>query len=539
MSLRDYRFKLFASTAIGALREDPLQFSAQISRRFVPSRIRDGFAGVAERLPFASMRNAAGLLSDRPDLFETESAASVHASARMLWNQGDIDGALSQLPADHSLRTRLSDEWALLSKETRLRISTHSRIKATQTSDSGLDVLHVLTNSLPFTQSGYTVRSHRLLKAQHAAGLRLEALTRIGYPVTIGNLKVPDQSIVHGIAYRRILPASLARMPRERVAQYACAIAESAYRRPPSVLHTTTDYRNGLAVEAAAQTLGIPWVYEMRGQLEKSWVARQDPQHRSSAESSPRFHAWRRLETSLAARADAVVVLSDIQREELVARGIEADKIRILPNAFDWPNDVARISRTEARGLLGLPEADVWVGSVSALVDYEGFDTIFHAVRLLRKQGIDARAAVVGDGVSRPRLVALARELGISEYVIMPGRVSVTESHVWYQALDLFVVPRRDTPVCRVITPLKPLEALACSTPVFVSDLPALQLAPSHEAGLALAPDAPEEWERAIAATMPGSSGYIRMAKAAAALASTQSWKANAERSIVMYREIS
>lgn len=542
MKLRDLRIQLFLHAALRSLQEDSQQFTAQVSRRFMPTKMREKIASIAQHLPESAIRNTGAILADRPDLLSTQSNASLQTHARELWNRGDIDAALATLNPQSPLFTRLADEWALIADSTPLALEPFA-IEPPQPQcshrTSQLDVLHVLTNSLPYTQSGYTIRSHRLLSAQQSAGINLEAVTRIGYPVTIGNLKVPDVSTVDAVTYRRLLPTSLERMPRARTIQHASLLTSLALELKPTVLHTTTDYRNGLATEATAHYLDIPWVYEMRGQLEKSWVARQDPEYRQAAATSKRFFAWQSTETRLAQSADAVVVLSEIQRDELIARGVDSEKIKIMPNAFDWPEGVERISRVEARGLLGLPEADVWIGSISALVDYEGFDTLIRAISILRSRGINAKAAIVGDGVARPKLQALVRELDLHDHVFMPGRVSVNDSHTWYQALDLFAVPRKDTPVCRIITPIKPLEALACGTPVLVSDLPALQLAPSHGAGLAIEAERPEKWANAISTSMPSSSTYTKMAEAAGILASMQSWRSNALTSTTMYEEIS
>lgn len=545
--LGEYRLGLLLDTAARVAFEEPSRFASEVCRRLLPSGLRTAVGSLGQHVGTSTragsaLRTALGTVSGRLDLVGTDSALSASARSRQLWERGEVTAALAELEGGNdAVRRRLADDWEMICSGRALALSEPAvpASSAGAAPGSGLDVLHFLTNSLPYKQSGYTVRTQRLLAAQQQAGIRLEAVTRIGFPVTSGVLSVPDVSHVEGVRYRRLLPGHLERLPRTRIEQQARLLADYAREANPRVLHTTTDYRNGLTVEAAAHALGLPWVYEMRGQLEKSWVARQKPEYREAAEASERFLAWRATETRLATSADAVVVLSEVQREELVARGVDGEKIRIMPNAFDWPEGVERVSRPEARGLLGLPEADVWVGSVSAVVDYEGFDTLIRAVALLRSRGVDAKAAIVGDGASRPELEALARELEVDAHVLFPGRVPIDRSHLWYQALDLFAVPRRDTPVCRVITPIKPLEALACATPVLVSDLPALQLAPSHGAGLAIEPENPEKWANAISSRMPESAAYTRLSQAAAALAFTQSWSANARTSIEMYREIS
>ena len=185
----------------------------------------------------------------------------------------------------------------------------------------------------------------------------------------------------------------------------------------------------------------------------------------------------RAKETQMANLANAVVVLSEVQKLDLIDRGIPEEKIWVIPNAAE-PSLLDRPHRSsrEARVALGLPEDGFWVGSASAIVGYEGFDILLEAIAHLRRQGRDIRCLVVGDGVSRPGLLAQARELKLKDDVcILPGRVAPDTVTNWYEALDVCVVPRRDTPVCRIITPLKPLTALALGIPVVASDLPALR----------------------------------------------------------------
>jgi glycosyltransferase involved in cell wall biosynthesis len=149
--------------------------------------------------------------------------------------------------------------------------------------------------------------------------------------------------------------------------------------------------------------------------------------------------------------------------------------VTLVPNAVDerlltLPDAGPGAARQE----LGIPETGFWVGTVSSLVGYEGLDTLIDAVALLRARGVDARACLVGDGVSRPELERRAADAGIADAVLLPGRVPAADAPHWHRALDVFVVPRRDVEVCRQVTPLKPVEAMALGRPVVASDLPAL-----------------------------------------------------------------
>lgn len=493
--------RLLATTGWRMLREDPTWLGVQAARRFLPEGARTwaaarGGDGILSALgafigdqpdKTAELLRRRGVTGERPgdrvaarlavqvgapDALGPRAAALPEVAAALATERGDLSGALRVLVGSRGAAARKArGEWRLLQPGFRLPAPE----VAWAGPGPGVRVLHVLTNSVPHTRSGYTSRTHHLLWAAREAGVEVEAVTRIGYPTTVGVLGSADADIVDGITYRRLRAARLADDPADRLSQQVDAVIEVAHQFRPSILHTTTDYTNALVTQAVAGALGIPWVYEMRGQLELSWVAARAEAYRDAAESSERVLLLRAKEAELAAAADAVVVLSGVQREDLLARSVDPDRVVVVPNAID-PGLLERDSTpVEARRRLGLPADGVWVGTVSSLVAYEGLDDLLRAVALLRAEGLDVRALIAGDGVSRPGLIALAADLGLGGAAVFPGRVPASTSPDWFAALDAFVVPRRDTPVCRVVTPLKPVEAMAMARPVAASDLPALR----------------------------------------------------------------
>ena len=101
----------------------------------------------------------------------------------------------------------------------------------------------------------------------------MTALTRLGYPMVIGQLSAPLQSVIDGITYRRAIPWLFPFSARKWIDSFTAEIVKEARRHDATVLHTTTGFQNALAVSKAAKTLGIPWVYEVRGELEKTWLS--------------------------------------------------------------------------------------------------------------------------------------------------------------------------------------------------------------------------------------------------------------------------
>lgn len=423
-------------------------------------------------------------------------ATTPSGRARELWQVGRLSEAEATVAGtDSALARRIGSERRLLQPGVTVGLRTPTPVTG------GSGVLMALTNCRPWTRSGYTARSQQILRALTAQGIRAEAVTRIGYPVTVGLVARPVVHTVEGVRYHRLPVAGLEATIDARAGQQAHLIRRLAERMRPAVLHTTTDYTNAVAVRAVAEATGLPWIYEMRGMLELTWIASRPEQHRAAAAASERVRLLRAKEAELARAADAVICLSRVQRDDLVSRGVPIAKILVAPNAVDaalFERHV--VSPAEARERLGLPRDGCWFGTVTSMVDYEGLDTLVRAIAAARAAGVDARGALVGDGVARPALQRLVCDLGLDGVVVLPGRVPPDQALAWHEALDVFCVPRRDTPVCRMVTPLKPLEAMALGRPVLASDLPALaEIIQDPGAGRLLPPGQVDAWAAAFA----------------------------------------
>lgn len=330
-------------------------------------------------------------------------------------------------------------------------------------------VFSLQTSSIPYTQSGYTVRSVQTLKAMSNAGLAVSTATRLGYPVVIGKLPRTSYEVINGLEFHRLLPSTFPTHFSEEVELSASLLQMAAESFRPSVLHTTTDSKNAQVVSRVAMRLKIPWVYEVRGEPEKTWVSKFPKELQDEVLASERFIALRNKETEAMNAASAVIALSEVSKAQLVFRGIPSEKVVVIPNAVEQEYTDRHYDKSAIRAELGLPERKL-VGTVSSIVDYEGLDTLLEAAALKK----DFDVVIVGDGAHLPALKRRAQQLALKGRVHFVGKVSSSEAWKWYAALDVFAVPRKDTEVCRTVTPLKPLMALALGIPVVGSDLPAL-----------------------------------------------------------------
>ncbi|AZL11794.1 glycosyl transferase family 1 [Brevibacterium aurantiacum] len=415
--------------------------------------------------------------------------------SRILWTTGHIDEAIDALPGNRRA-SRLAAERELLSpgwwptpdKHIVARPTGTSKTVSIQTSS-----LHVLTNSLPHTRSGYAYRSHLVLRTLRDAGHPVIAATRPSYPVTIGRLSLKQVETVDGIDYLRHIPTVPGTTPTSRLSEQASWISAQAKKHGAEVLHTTTHYVNGLATGAAARAINLPWVYEVRGVLEETWAsAGANKVERQARRDSQRFSLMRAKEIEVANSADAVVTLGETMRNYLVLNGVEPDSITVIPNSVSDAviNANTRCAAADMRARLGLPRNGIWVGTAASIVGYEGLDDLIDAVTIARTQGSDLRLLIVGDGVAMPELRERAKALG--ENAKFVGRQPQAEAINFQLGLDVIVIPRKDRPVCRLVTPIKPIEAMGLARPVVYSDLPALRELVPASAGIPTSAEDPE-----------------------------------------------
>ncbi len=568
---------LAGGVAAGLAVTDPAVFLVQLAQR-APAKVRGPLGRVLEGSPWVGGRALGGKLLGTADVdaqlaavlaadtgggsrspsvrLAWEVAASSGAlpdelvekmppatRARALWSRGMVDAAVAAARATGSRRfaAKFASEADLLNPDWSVTVPA----PGPEAPSRGKAVLHVLTNSLPETQSGYTLRTQRLLQALADAGTEVVAVTRVGYPVAVGKFFGRDEARVGSIAYRRLLPWALPSSQTGRLnlwAQRAAQVVQKALGGRPALVHTTTHYHNGLVAAALAKAWGVPWVYEVRGVLEETWLSKQPESQQESARLSQRFARTRARENQLMGLADHVLTLSGTMKKALVARGVPAEKITVVPNAVDEALLAESLAPEDARARFGLPADGFWVGSVSSLVPYEGFDTLLRAAALLRERGVDVRVLLAGDGTDRPRLERLAQELGLGEKAVFLGRISPDQAKIAHQALNVFVVPRTDDIVCRTVTPLKPIEAMAVGRPVVVSDLPPLvelvQNGITAPTGLVAEAESAESFAQALATLAQDVAAASSYARAGREFAATRTWAQNARIVRDLYRSL-
>lgn len=338
-------------------------------------------------------------------------------------------------------------------------------------------VLHIAKSSAPERWSGFTIRTLHNLRAQRDAGLEPVVATEIGWPRVAGVTDVAPVTTFEGFEHHRLDRGpgyALSQVPNDqRLIDTAHDMAPVVRHVRPAILHAHSGYRGGdhaLVALALRERFGIPVVYEVRGLFEAAWSTNS-----ALAERSELYALRLAQETRILREVDGVIAISGALADELASRGIPRDRITIVPNGIDAVALGAPARDPVLRRSLGLDGRFV-VGYLGNLDHWrEGIDVLISALAQLRAGGRrDVALLVVGDGTRRGALEAHARRMRVADTVRFTGRVPHESVAQYYVQMDLFANPRVDERAARLITPLKPFEAMALNVPVLVSDLPAL-----------------------------------------------------------------
>ncbi|MCC6194983.1 MAG: glycosyltransferase, exosortase A system-associated [Burkholderiales bacterium] len=325
-------------------------------------------------------------------------------------------------------------------------------------------VLHVLDHSIPL-HSGYTFRTAAILREQRALGMETFHITS---PKHTAATSAHEQ--VDGLAFYRTeqrLPRVLDRpVLRESMLMRALErrLDEVAAEVKPNVIHAHSPVLNAIPAVRVGRRRGIPVVYEVRAFWEDAAV-----DHGTTTEGSLRYRATRALETWALKRADAVTCICEGLRADIAARGVDPVRITVIPNAVDVEKfSVDSVPDAALRAKLGLSGSLV-LGFLGSFYAYEGLPLVLEALARLLAKGIDVRALLIGGGPQDEELRRRAAPLG--DRVVMPGRVPHADVMRYYDLIDLLVYPRLSMRLTDLVTPLKPLEAMAQGRIVVASDV--------------------------------------------------------------------
>ena len=403
-----------------------------------------------------------------------------------------------------------------------------------------LKVLHVLDHSIPL-HSGYTFRTLSLLREQRKLGWQTVHVTSPKHTAP----SAPEESVDGWHFYRTpaAAPGPLDKLPAlGSVAQMLALmkqlerrLLEVAQREKPDLLHAHSPVLDAIPALRVGRQLGIPVVYEVRAFWEDAAV-----DHGTTTEGSPRYRLTRRLETHALKRADHVFTICEGLRSDIVARGIASAKVTVIPNAVDIDGfELGGQPDPALKAKLGLDGATV-LGFIGSFYAYEGLDLLLAAMPALLQQRPDLRVLLVGGGPQDAALKAQAAALGIADKVVFTGRVPHAEVNRYYDLVDLLAYPRHSMRLTELVTPLKPLEAMAQGRLFVASDVGGhKELVRDGETGFLFKAGSAEALATAVLQTLAHREAWPRMRQQARQFVETErNWRNSVARYPAAYRSV-
>lgn len=326
-----------------------------------------------------------------------------------------------------------------------------------------MKILHVLDHSIPL-HSGYTFRTAAILREQRKLGWETFHLTGPKQKDSPA-----DEETVDGLHFyrTRYTPPGVPILGELGLMQALTSRLEAVAREiRPDVIHAHSPVLNAIPASRVGRRLGIPVVYEVRAFWEDAAV-----DHGTSRENGLRYRASRALETQAFRQADHITTICEGLRRDIVGRGIAEDRVTVIPNAVDA--EQFRMGGRADPGLqaeLGLTGRRV-LGFLGSFYAYEGLNLLLDAFPRIHQQAPDVRILLVGGGPQEENLKTQAQQLGIADSVVFTGRVPHDQVHRYYDLVDLLVYPRLSMRLTELVTPLKPLEAMAQGHLLVASDV--------------------------------------------------------------------
>ncbi|MEX2964189.1 glycosyltransferase family 4 protein [Microbulbifer sp. TYP-18] len=434
-----------------------LELKVNLTRaKAIGCRAVDADPGVARRASFASFLYEAGSIAEA---YKALSALPFSERASLKYQASQIEGAF-----------KLKNATDLIPE--RAPTSAYDPVARR--------ILYVAASVLPYHVSGYTTRTQNVLSAIIRKGWEVKCIARPGYPLDrpdAREVEVGNEYELDGVKYRLLGGKERNKVDSEQYLLLAAKqIAEEIRAFKPMVVHAASNYETALPALIAARQLGIPFYYEVRGLWEYTAASK-----RAGWETTERFALDRKLESLAAQHAEGVFTLTNAMADELVARGVTHECVQLLPNAIDLQKFQSRPYNKLLASKLGIKRDDYVIGYIGSLVGYEGLDDLLVAVSMFKETMSEVQLVIVGAGAIMNDLQWQVQQLGIDKNVHFVGRVAPDSVQEYFSILDVVALPRKDIPVCRLVSPLKPLEAMAMRVPMVVSSVNALSEMVKHE----------------------------------------------------------
>lgn len=329
-----------------------------------------------------------------------------------------------------------------------------------------MKILHLFDHSLPL-QDGYSSRSWAILQQQKKRGWHV-------FPVTGPRQKSTEagDEVVNGLKFYRTedSPSLWGRLPMVKqfwsiwlMYRRLCQLVPSL---KPDVLHAHSPALNGVAAIFAGRKFSLPVVYETRAFWEDAAVDQG-----TSTENGLRYKLTRALENYVFKRAARVTTICEGLKRDIEARQLSPAPVTVIPNAVEYERFSKEIPRDELLAAQYGFKSGNTLGFIGSFYDYEGLDLLIEAMPRLLANNPDIKLLLVGGGVQETALREHAIQLGLEKQVIFTGKVPFAEVERYYSVVDVLIYPRKSLRLTELVTPLKPLEAMAQRKVFIASDV--------------------------------------------------------------------
>lgn len=329
-----------------------------------------------------------------------------------------------------------------------------------------MKVLHIFDHSIPM-HSGYTFRSRAILDQQRAMGWLTSHITSSKHTA-----ESMGEETIDGLLFYR--SANHGRMFGKLPILNQLAVVSSLRKRldqviemeRPDIIHAHSPALNGIAAVQAGKKYGLPVVYECRAFWEDAAV-----DHGTSREWGLRYRLTRSLESYVFQKADAITTICEGLKRDIINRGLPEEKITVIPNGVDIQRfSISESKNTELLHELNL-ENNVVLGFIGSFYAYEGLIFLVQSMPEILKLMPDVRLLLVGGGPQQKQIETLVKSLNIQDKVLFTGRIPNADVEKYYSLVDIFIYPRFPMRLTDLVTPLKPLEAMAQGKLVLASDV--------------------------------------------------------------------
>jgi len=341
-------------------------------------------------------------------------------------------------------------------------------------------VAYCLHNTLPYRHGGYAIRSHAIAKSLLASGQDLIAFARPGFPSDgqYCQSENADEISTEGVTYRFHNDFGRRRRAYQYIARSADYFEDVFGKESIDLVHAATNFWTALPAGIAAKRLNLPFIYEVRSFWGMAREAREP-----GFLATPQARRDENLERVTLSLADHVLTLTEVMRRHLSSYGVAPEKVSLAPNCVDADRFVLQSRNPELSKRFGIEPDDLVIGYIGTMLDYEGLDLLVEAAAPILSQNRKIQMLLIGADMEKlrhnsgteGRLMRQISEMGMEDQVQLAGSIPSEATPIHYGLFDICAYPRRKHDVCEMVSPLKPLEAMAAGKAVILSDVGGMQ----------------------------------------------------------------